>query len=92
MGDLDLRETEAASVRARIGVVTQDVQVFAATVRDNLTLFRPEPGDERLRAVLAEAGLLETRPEMRRLWSLHPLDEQGPVPGCPSHRGPAAQK
>jgi ATP-binding cassette subfamily B protein len=27
-------------LRQHIGMVTQDVQLFAATVRDNLTLFR----------------------------------------------------
>lgn len=59
VGGLDLREADPRSLRARIGVVTQDVQLFAASVRDNLTLFRPSPGDERLRAALAAAGLGE---------------------------------
>ncbi|MEV7970780.1 ABC transporter ATP-binding protein [Sphaerisporangium sp. NPDC088356] len=57
VGGLDLREIGAASVRRRIGVVTQDVQLFAASVRDNLTLFRPYGDDDRLRAVLVEVGL-----------------------------------
>ncbi|WP_405150258.1 ABC transporter ATP-binding protein/permease [Sphaerisporangium sp. NBC_01403] len=57
VGGLDLREVDAASVRRRIGVVTQDVQLFAASVRDNLTLFRPCADDERLRAILSEVGL-----------------------------------
>lgn len=57
VGDLDLREVDTASLRDRIAVVTQDVQLFAADVRDNLTLFRPGPDDERLRVVLAEVGL-----------------------------------
>ncbi|MEU5613044.1 ABC transporter ATP-binding protein [Streptomyces sparsogenes] len=57
VGGLDLREVDTASLRGGIAMVTQDVQLFAATVRDNLTLFRPGPGDERLRAVLAEVGL-----------------------------------
>lgn len=56
-GGIDLREADPASVRRRIGVVTQDVQLFAASVRDNLTLFRPSPGDDRLRAVLDGVGL-----------------------------------
>ncbi|MFJ2032188.1 ABC transporter ATP-binding protein [Streptosporangium sp. NPDC087985] len=57
VGGLDLREVDAASVRRRIGVVTQDVQLFAASVRDNLTLFRPFADDDRLRAILTEVGL-----------------------------------
>ena len=57
IGGLDLRQVDPASIRARIGVVTQDVQLFTAGVRENLTLFRPYPDDARLRAVLAEVGL-----------------------------------
>jgi ATP-binding cassette subfamily B protein len=36
----DVRDVTLADVRQRVGMVTQDVQLFAATVRDNLTLFR----------------------------------------------------
>ncbi|MEU4537363.1 ABC transporter ATP-binding protein [Streptosporangium sp. NPDC023825] len=57
VGGLDLRDVDPASIRARMCVVTQDVQLFAASVRDNLTLFRPLAGDDRLRAVLAGVGL-----------------------------------
>ncbi|MEU4326619.1 ABC transporter ATP-binding protein [Nonomuraea dietziae] len=59
IGGLDLRDADPASVRARTCVVTQDVQLFAASVRDNLTLFRPLEDDRRLRAVLADVGLGE---------------------------------
>ncbi|ADI12133.1 ABC transporter ATP-binding protein [Streptomyces bingchenggensis BCW-1] len=57
VGGLDLREVDTASLRDRVAVVTQDVQLFAADVRDNLTLFRSGYDDDRLRAVLAEVGL-----------------------------------
>ncbi|MDX3232188.1 ABC transporter ATP-binding protein [Streptomyces sp. ME19-01-6] len=57
VGGLDLSEVDTASLRDRVAVVTQDVQLFAADVRDNLTLFRPGYDDGRLRAVLAEVGL-----------------------------------
>ncbi|GII05420.1 ABC transporter ATP-binding protein [Planobispora takensis] len=57
VGGLDLREADPASIRRRMCVVTQDVQLFAASVRDNLTLFRPSADDDRLREVLAGVGL-----------------------------------
>jgi len=36
----DLRHLRLSSLRHSVGMVTQDVQLFEATVRDNLTLFR----------------------------------------------------
>ncbi|MFC4010352.1 ABC transporter ATP-binding protein [Nonomuraea purpurea] len=57
VGGLDLREVGPASLRERIGVVTQDVRLFSASLRDNLTLFRPSPDDERLREILVGVGL-----------------------------------
>jgi ATP-binding cassette, subfamily B, bacterial len=58
LGGVDLRDADLGSLRRRVAVVTQDVQLFAATVRDNLTLFRPElASDERLREVLVTVGL-----------------------------------
>ena len=46
-----------AALRARIGVVTQDVQLFHASVRDNVTFFDPSIPDERIVEVLDELGL-----------------------------------
>lgn len=67
LGGVDLRDVTSASLYRRVGIVTQDVQLFAASVRDNLTLFRPGYAtDERLRAVLQEVGLgewLESLPD-----------------------------
>jgi len=48
LGGLDLRRVRLADVRRRVGVVTQEVQLFHATVRDNLTFFDPEVPDDRL--------------------------------------------
>ncbi|HKX75285.1 MAG TPA: ABC transporter ATP-binding protein [Acidimicrobiia bacterium] len=56
LGGIDLREVEAASLRRAVGVVTQDVQLFRATVKDNLTFFT-DRSDEEILAVLKEAGL-----------------------------------
>ncbi len=46
-------------LRNQIGMVTQDVQLFNATVRDNLTLFDTEISDDRILSVIEELGLLE---------------------------------
>jgi ATP-binding cassette subfamily B protein len=43
--------------RARVAMVTQEVQLFRGKVRDNLTFFAPEVPDERLWEVLFSLGL-----------------------------------
>jgi ABC-type multidrug transport system fused ATPase/permease subunit len=47
------------SLRQGIGLVTQDVQLFRASVRDNLTLFDPTISDERILGVIQELELTE---------------------------------
>ena len=54
---LDLREIGAASLRSTVAVVTQDVQLFQASVRDNLSFFNDAVPDARIEAALAEVGL-----------------------------------
>jgi ATP-binding cassette subfamily B protein len=57
---------ETESLRRRVGLVTQEVQLFQATVRDNLTFFRRDVPDERLAGLLHELGLgrwLDSIPE-----------------------------
>jgi ABC-type multidrug transport system fused ATPase/permease subunit len=54
---VDVRELPLAALRRRIGVVTQDVQLFQATVRENLTFFDPRIADERILRVVDEMGL-----------------------------------
>ncbi len=44
-------------LRCRIGLVTQDVQLFNATVRENLTLFDPQVPDDRILSVIEELEL-----------------------------------
>jgi ATP-binding cassette subfamily B protein len=46
-----------AELRARVAIVTQDIQLFSATVRDNLTFFDPGIPDERLMAALDTLGM-----------------------------------
>ncbi|MFZ5818223.1 MAG: ABC transporter ATP-binding protein [Bacillota bacterium] len=57
LGGTDLREAKLKELRRRVGFVTQDVQLFAATVRENLTFFDPSIPDGQIVAVLEELGL-----------------------------------
>lgn len=57
LGGVDLRTVRLAAVRTRIGLVTQEVHLFHANVRDNLTLFDNSVPDERICAVLDTLGL-----------------------------------
>ncbi len=57
LGGVDLRAVRIAAVRERIGLVTQDIHLFNASVRDNLTLFDDTIPDDRLQAVLDTVGL-----------------------------------
>ncbi|HSM54772.1 MAG TPA: ABC transporter ATP-binding protein [Candidatus Sulfomarinibacteraceae bacterium] len=53
----DLRDLSEEALRDGIGMVTQEVQLFHATVRDNLTLFDDGVDDERIHGALRELGL-----------------------------------
>jgi ATP-binding cassette subfamily B protein len=53
----DIRWATLAELRGRIGLVTQEVQLFDASVRDNATLFDPGVADERIIEVLTDLGL-----------------------------------
>jgi len=45
------------AIRSRVGIVTQDIQLFHAPVRDNLTFFDPAISDAAILAALRELGL-----------------------------------
>lgn len=55
VGGLDLREASLASVRDRIGVVTQEAHMFHDTVRANLLYARPDSTDDDLESALRAA-------------------------------------
>jgi ATP-binding cassette subfamily B protein len=57
LGDEDVRALRLGDLRARVGLVTQDVQLFRATVRENVTLFDDAIPEERTLAVLEQLGL-----------------------------------
>ncbi|GAC1347898.1 MAG: ABC transporter ATP-binding protein [Ktedonobacteraceae bacterium] len=56
-GGVPIYMAELPVLRQRIGMVTQDVQLFHATVRDNLTFFNRSIPDERILEVLDDVGL-----------------------------------
>ncbi len=58
LGGVDLREYQSEALRRAVGMVTQDVQLFRATVLENLTFFGPQSEDHVL-SVLDAVGLGE---------------------------------
>ena len=59
VGGKQIERIRLDDLRNRIGMVTQDVQLFSATVRENLTLFDAEISDNRILSVIEELGLSE---------------------------------
>ena len=59
LGGVDLRAARLTEVRRHVGLVTQEVQLFRATVRDNLTFFDSSIDDAFIMAALTDLGLLE---------------------------------
>jgi ATP-binding cassette, subfamily B, bacterial len=59
LGGVPLPEIPLAHLRSRIGLVTQDIQLFNASLRDNLTLFDPAIPDQRIFAAFDELGLMD---------------------------------
>jgi ATP-binding cassette subfamily B protein len=65
VGGVDLREAKLEDVRSRATLVSQDVQLFHARVRENVSFFDPTIDDARITAVLERIGLggwLRARP------------------------------
>jgi len=58
LGGVALGDVQLADLRARTGVVSQDVHLFGTTLRDNLTLYDETISDDDVRAALAELDLL----------------------------------
>ncbi len=66
LGGVDVRAVRLAAVRSRVGLVSQEVHLFHASVRDNLTLFDNGVSDERISAVLDTLGLASWLRELPR--------------------------
>jgi ATP-binding cassette subfamily B protein len=63
---VDLREAAPEAVRARIGLVSQEPVIFAASVAENIRYGRPEATDAEVRAAAQAAaadGFIERLPE-----------------------------
>ena len=59
LNGIDLRDLALADLRQRVAIVTQDIQLFNATVRDNLTFFNRSISDARIMQVLDELDMLD---------------------------------
>ncbi len=65
LGGVDIRQPKLVDLRERVAIVTQDVQLFQASVRDNLTFFDSRCGasgrisDEQIQAVIEELELAD---------------------------------
>lgn len=53
----DMRHADLDALKPRLGLVSQNVQLFQASLRDNLTLFDEAISDDRICAVLKDLGL-----------------------------------
>lgn len=66
MGGSDTTRLRLANLRGAIGLVSQNVQLFHASIRDNLTFFDRQVADDRLLEAIRAAGLedwLRTKPQ-----------------------------
>ena len=55
---VDVRDATLASLRAAVGVVTQDAHLFHETLRSNLLYAKPDASDDELREALKSAHIL----------------------------------
>jgi ABC-type multidrug transport system fused ATPase/permease subunit len=59
LNGVEARQPLLKTLRQRVALVTQDVQLFRGTLRDNLTLFDRNISDEHIRAVIEELELAD---------------------------------
>ena len=57
LGGADIRDVGIEELRRRVGMVTQEVQVFQATVRENLRMFDDGIPDSEIVRTISELGL-----------------------------------
>ena len=59
LGDMPIVKVQLDNLRQNVGLVTQDVHLFYASVRDNITLFDPAITDSQILGVIEDLGLSE---------------------------------
>jgi len=59
LSGVDIQDAKLDDLRSKITLVTQDVQLFRGTLRDNITLFAEDVGDARLLDAITGLGLSE---------------------------------
>lgn len=57
LSQIELPTVSPTALRQQVGMVTQEIQLFHASLRDNLTMFAPGVPDERIVQVIGEVGL-----------------------------------
>jgi ATP-binding cassette, subfamily B, bacterial len=57
LNGVDIRDIALGDLRDHVGMVTQDVQLFQASIRDNLTFFSKRISDKQIEHILKELGL-----------------------------------
>jgi ATP-binding cassette subfamily B protein len=55
----DVREASLKSLRGQIGIVLQDIYIFSATIRENITFGRPDATDEEVESAATAAQIHE---------------------------------
>jgi ATP-binding cassette, subfamily C, bacterial CydC len=61
LGDVDALDLPVAQARSQVAVVDDEAHVLATTLRNNVTLARPDADDAAVDAALAAAGLADLR-------------------------------
>ncbi|MGF1481638.1 MAG: ABC transporter ATP-binding protein [Cyanophyceae cyanobacterium] len=59
LGNVAIDQTSLSELRQRVGMVTQDVQLFQASIRDNLTFFNSTIDDAEILSTLELLGLTD---------------------------------
>lgn len=59
LGGQEIRQLGRRDLRTRVALVTQEVQIFQGTVRENVSMFDPSIADSEIRRALEEIGLGE---------------------------------
>jgi ATP-binding cassette subfamily B protein len=59
INNIDLKQLQRHSIRNRVGLVTQDVELFKGTIRENITLFDSDIRDEYIYDAISKLALTD---------------------------------